>query len=166
MATGLDQQLAPVTQLRPTPAARGGHLRQRGQRVELSHQPGGGAHPARLGTHLLAQGAEQLQLPLAGPGAQLQDPTLALLELGGDEALLVGQRLAADPVLRHPGRLRAANRQKVSEAAVVLEPQVGIAAGLTLQGFLVGQPGLLLVEAVAQAVEHRVDPVVDQPPFP
>ena len=48
---------------------------------------------------------------------------------------------------------------------MVLQAQVVVAAALTLQTLLLGQPGVLIVELVAQAIEQGVDAVVDQAAF-
>ena len=98
---------------------------------------------------------------MGGAGPQLQDAPFAAFEGGRHEAFLVGQGLAADPVVGHGGGPGPAHRQEVAEAAVVLEPQVGVAAGAALAGLLLGQPAVLVVELVAKAIEQRVDAVVD-----
>ncbi len=48
---------------------------------------------------------------------------------------------------------------------MVLEPQVGVAASAALARLLLGQPGVLVVELVAQAIEEGVHTVVDQASF-
>lgn len=126
--------------------------------------PGGPADRCGQLPHLLAQLVEQLVFPLGRPGPQLQDATLAGLELGRDEALLVGQGLTPDPVLGHPGGPGPAHREEVAEAAVELQPQGGDAAEAALLLFLGGQPLILVVEPVAQPIEAVVDSIVDQPP--
>ena len=165
MATGFDQQLPPGRDLGPAIAAGGGHLGQGGEGIEVGHQPGRGPDWRGLGSDLAAQLGKQFKFPLGGAGLELQDPAFAALELGGDEALLVGQGLAADPVLRHGPGLGAAHREEVAKGAVVLQAQGGDAAGPALAGLLLGQPGVLVIELVAQAIEAAVDAIVDQAAF-
>ena len=165
MAAGLNPQLAPCAEFGPAIATGGGHLGQGGQGIEVGHQPGGAADRAGLQAHPAAQGREQVVLPLGRPGPQLQDAPLPSLEGRRDEALFVGQGLAADPMLGHGAGPGPAHRQEIAEAAVVLETQVGVAAGLAFQGFLFGQPPILVVELIAQAIQHRIDAVVDQAAF-
>ena len=165
MAAGLDQQLAPGRDLGPAIAAGGGHLGQGGEGIEVGHQPGRGPDRRGLGAHLAAQFGKQFKFPLGGAGLELQDPAFAALELGGHEALLVGQGLAADPVLRHGPGLGPAHREEVAKGAVVLQAQGGDAAGPAFAGLLLGQPGVLVIELVAQAIEAAVDAIVDQAPF-
>ena len=167
VAAGLDLQQAGfgtlgVGDLGAAVAADGGHLGQGGQGVELGHQAGGAADGGGLLAHLHPQDAEQLVLPLGGAGPELLDLALARLEIRGDEALLVGQGLAADPVLRHGARLGPAHGEEVAEGAVILELEGADAAGAALGGLQVGQPGVLVVELVAQIVQKWIHGVVDQ----
>ena len=99
---------------------------------------------------------------MAGAGPQLKDAPLPLLEIRCDEAFLVGQGLAADPVVRHGGGFGFAHRQEVPEGAVVLELEVVVAAEAAFLLLLLRQPGVLVVELIAQAIQQWVDPVVDQ----
>ena len=85
---------------------------------------------------MIAQLAEQFVFALAGAGAQLKDAPFPFLEVRGDEAFLVGQGLAPDPVIRHRGGLRFAYCEEVAEGAVVLQPQVADAGELALLLFL------------------------------
>ena len=68
-------------------------------------------------------------------------------------------------MIRHRGRLGFADGQEVAEGAVVLQAQVAVAAALPFQALLLGQPGVLIIELVAQAIQQRVHPVVDQAAF-
>ena len=68
-------------------------------------------------------------------------------------------------MLGHGAGLGAAHRQEVAEGAVVLEFESGNAAGAALGGLLLGQPGVLVVELVAQVVQQRIHAVVDQAAF-
>ena len=165
MAAGFDPQLPALHQLRPAPTAGGGHLRQGGEGIEVGHQAGGGPDRGGPLPHPAAQRGEQLDFALGGSGSQLQDAPLASLEGRRHETLLVGQGLAADPVVGHGGGSGPAHCQEVAKAAVVLEPQVGVAAGAALARLLLGQPGVLVVELVAQAIEEGVHTVVDQASF-
>ena len=165
VAARLNHQLAAVRDLWAAVAPGGGHIGEGGHRIQLGHQPGG--HPNRgcPGSHFRAQLAKQLVFPLGGPGLELQDLAFPGLELGGDEALLIGQGLAADPVVGHGCRFGPAHRQEVAKGAVVLEFEGGDATGLALERLLAPQPSVLVVELVAQAIELGIDTVVDQAPF-
>ena len=48
---------------------------------------------------------------------------------------------------------------------MVLEFEGADAAGAALGGLLLGEPGFLVVELVAQAIELGIDAVVNQAPF-
>jgi hypothetical protein len=52
-------------------------------------------------SHLHPKGAKQFVFALGGPGLELLDGALAVAQGRGHEALLIGQGLAADPVLWH-----------------------------------------------------------------
>ena len=170
MATRLDLQqagLGPVGvgDLGPAVAAGGRQVRQGGQGIELGHQPRGGPDGPRQRPHPFPQPAKQLVFPLGGTGLELQDAPLTPLQFRGDKALLIGEGLAPDPVLRHGFGFGLAHRQEVAKGAVVLEFEGGDAAGAALRQLLLRQPGVLIVELVAQAIELRVHPVVDQAPL-
>ena len=92
----------------------------------------------------------------------MENAALPLLEIRGDEAFLVGQGLAPDPVVRHGGGLGFAHRQEIAEGAVVLQFQGADAAALALLLLLVAEPGVLIVQLVAQPIQQRVDAVMDQ----
>ena len=162
MAAGLKAQLPAFHQFRPAIAAGGGHLGQGGEGIEFGHESGGGADRGGLQPHPGPQVGEQLVFPLGGPSPQLQDLPLPSFESRRHEAFLVGEGLAADPVLRYGGGAGPAHGQEVAEGAVVLEPQVGVAAGLAFEGLLFGQPVVLVIELIAQAIQHRIHPVMDQ----
>ena len=153
MAPVLDGQFPTVHKLGAAPPLRGGHLGEGGQGIEFGHLTGCGANRLGLEPRGLAQGREELQLPLGGTGAQPQDASLPLLEGRGDEALLAGEGLAADPVVGHSRRFGATHGQEIAEGAVVLETNVGMAAALALLAFLVGQPAILIIQLVAKAIE-------------
>ena len=115
MAAGFDLQQAGlgtggVGDLGAAVAAGGGHLGQGGEGVEFGHQAGGAADGGGLLADAAAQAAEQLVFPLGGAGLELLDGALAVAQGRGDEALLVGQGLAADPVLWHRRRLGLRHR--------------------------------------------------------
>ena len=55
--------------------------------------------------------------------------------------------------------------QEIAKGAGVLELEGRAAAGVPFGGLLLGQPGVLVVELVAQAIELRVHAVLDQAPF-
>ena len=101
MTTCADLQLAIVTEHWSAPAAGGGGLCQRGEGVEAGDCPGGLADRCGHRPHLLTQATEELVFPLAGPGSQLKDAPFPLFQFRGDEALLISQGLAADPMVRH-----------------------------------------------------------------
>ena len=167
MTAGLDQQqprvgAIGVGDLGCAVAAGGGQFGQAGQGIKLGHQAGGRAHRRGLLAHPRSQLTEQLVLALSRTGLELQDLAFALLERRGDEALFVGQGLAADPVVGHLARLGPAHRQEVAKGAVVLQFQGADAAGTALGGFLLGQPAVLVVELVAQPIEQGVDAVMNQ----
>ena len=48
---------------------------------------------------------------------------------------------------------------------MVLQTQVADAAELFLQTLLLGQPGVLVIELIAQAIQQRIHSVVDEPAF-
>ena len=167
MAAGFDLQQAGlgtggVGDFGAAVAAGGGHLSQRGDPIELGHQARSCADGGGLIADQGAQAAEQFVFALGRAGLELLDGALAVAQGWGDEALLVGQGLAADPVLRHRRRLGLRHRQEVAEGAVVLEFEAGEAAEPALLGFLLGQPGVLVVELVAQLIEGRINAVVEQ----
>ena len=58
----------------------------------------------------------------------------------------------------------AAHRQEIAEGVVVLQPQVAVATELALMLLLLAEPGVLIIQLVAQTVEQWVN-AVDQPPF-
>jgi len=99
----------------------GAQLRQGGDGIELRHQPRGGPDGPGLLAHVAAQLAEEVVFPLGGPSPQLQNLAFAALECWRHEALLVGQGLPADPVIRHRRGLGPAHRQEIAEVAVVLQ---------------------------------------------
>ena len=66
---------------------------------------------------------------------------------------------------RYRRRLGPAGGQKIPKGAVILQAQVGVAAGPPLLGLLLGQPLVLVVQLVAQAIQHRIESIVDQAPF-
>ena len=117
------------------------------------------------GADLLTQLAKQLIFPLAGACPQLEDAAFPLFEIRGDEPFLIGQGLAADPVVRHRRGLGFAHRQEIAEGAVVLQLQGGDTAALALLLLLIGKPGVLIIQLVAQPIKERVNPVVDQSAF-
>ena len=162
MAAGLQLQPPAVGDGWCAVATAGGHIGQAGEGIEGSNGAGRLADRGGHGPHLLAQLAEQLVFPLAGPGPQLEDAALPLLEIRGDEAFFVGQGLAPDPVVRHGGGLGFAHRQEVAEGAVVLQLQGADATALALLLLLVAEPGVLIVQLVAQPIQQRVDAVMDQ----
>ena len=63
--------------------------------------------------------------------------------------------------MRHSGGLGFAHRQEIAEGAVVLQFQGADATELALLLLLVTEPGVLIVELVAQPIQQWVDAVVD-----
>ena len=158
-------ELTALHQFRGAVAAGGGGIGQAGEGIQAGNGPGGLPDWGGHGSHLFPQPAEQFVLALIGPGPQLEDRALPLLEIGGDEAFFIGQGLAADPVVRHGAGLGFAHRQEVTEGAVVLQPQVAVAAQPALLLLLLAQPGVLIIQLIAQAIEQGVDAVLDQAAF-
>ena len=140
----------------------GGHIGQAGESIEGRDGASRLADRAGHGPHLFTQFAEQLVFPLASPGPQLEDAALSLLEIRGDEAFLVGQGLAPYPVGRHCGGLGFAHRQVIAEGAVMLQLQGADATELTLLLLLIAEPGVLIVQLVAQPIKQWVDAVMEQ----
>ena len=165
MPAARDVQGARIVQLRCAPTTGSGGVGQGRQGIQAGDGAGGFSNRGGHGPHLFAQLAEQFVFALASPSTQLEDAAFPLLEFGGDESLFVGQRLPADPMIRHRAGLGFADGQEVAEGAVVLQTQVVVAAAFALQPFLFSQPGVLIVQLVAQAIEQRVHPVVDEAAF-
>ena len=106
--------------------------------------------------------AEQLVFPLCCPGFQLEDPTFAVLELWSNEALLVRQGLPSNPVVRHVLGFGLTDGEEVAKGAVVLEFQGADPAVPPFRLLLLSQPGVLVIQLVAQTIELWVHAVVDQ----
>ena len=68
-------------------------------------------------------------------------------------------------MVRHGGGLGFAHRQEVAEGAVVLQFQGADATALALLLLLMAEPGVLVIQLVAQSIQQRVDAVVDQIAF-
>ena len=148
-----ERQFTAVGELRRTKVAGSGHVRQASEGIEAGHRPGSFADQRGHGSHLLPQLHEQLVFPLAGAGAQLKNASFPLFEFGGDEAFFVGQGLATDPVVGHRCSFGFAHGEEVAEGAVVLKLQGADPADLAFLLFLLGEPSVLIVELVAEAVE-------------
>ena len=106
-----------------------------------------------MAPHLLPQVHEEFVFPLAGAGAQLKNASLPFLEFGSDETFFVGQGLATDPMFRYRRCFGFAHCKEIAKGAVVLKSQGADAADLPLLLFLLSEPGVLVIELVAQAVE-------------
>ena len=83
MAAGLQLQPPTVGDGRGAVAAAGGHIGQAGEGIEGSNGASRLADRGGHGPHLFPELAEQLIFPLAGPGPQLEDAALPLLEIRG-----------------------------------------------------------------------------------
>ena len=68
-------------------------------------------------------------------------------------------------MLRHRGGLGFAHREEVAEGAVILQPQIAVAAEAAFLLFLMVQPGVLVIELISQPIEQWIDAIVHQPPL-
>ena len=135
VAAAFDRNAGLRRQLRARPVQRLRALGETRQRVQLAQRRR--AAPERL--QPVVERVQQLfvQQPLARqrPLACAQYLVLELLELLGDVALGVGQRLPAGVVGRRLGRLRLADLDVVAVHPVVAELEGGDAGGLALARF-------------------------------
>ena len=99
MTALFDHQAAIRCDLRSAPTSCGSGLRQAGERVKARDRPRGPADRFCVFADLPSQVAEQFVLALGGPGTHLKNLSLPCLEVGGDEAFLIRQGLAANPVV-------------------------------------------------------------------
>ena len=99
MTALFDHQAAIRCDLRSTPASRGSDLRQAGERIKACDRPCGPADCFCVIADLPSQFTEQFVFALGGTGTNLKDLPLPCLEVGGDEAFLIRQGLAANPVV-------------------------------------------------------------------
>ena len=95
MAAGHDAHLAAIGKCGALVAVLGRHLGQRGGHVQLRHRGGRGAYALRLRGHTLAHAGEKLLFERQDLLLGIQHFALVILQLGGGEALGVGQRLLA-----------------------------------------------------------------------
>ena len=104
MAAVLDLEAQRAVDLGPHVAGDVRDLGQRRERVEPRHQLGQRQDATRGLGDAPAQPVERLELERDAPLVGAEDLGLVVGELGGDEALGVGQRLLAHVVARHPRR--------------------------------------------------------------
>ena len=100
------------------PVAGGRRLGEPGDRVEPSDASRGAVDPSGVGRDLFAQLAKQLLLERLDPLLRLQDLRLVLLQLRGDVALAVRDRLLALVVVGDEVQVRLRDLDEVAEHLV------------------------------------------------
>ena len=98
-------------------------------------------------------------------GTQLGNASLTIFQFGGDEAFFVGQGLASDLVVRHRSCLGFAHRENVAEGQAVLQVQGAGTAHLLIMLLILSEPGDLIIELVAEAIDFGLNTIVKQTPF-
>ena len=127
-----------------------GHLGQRGQHVQIRHAPAG-LLDARNGEGELAPHPQEKSLLEARDTVvRVEDLLLPLLQLQGEVAFRVGQRLLAYEALGDARQVRSGDLQVVAEDLVVPDLERGDAGLLALCGL---QPGDEVASPVAGAPE-------------
>ncbi len=134
--------------------------------VDLGHGGGGLLDAGHLGGHLEPQISEQLKFQGGHPVGGGEDVALQVLQLLGDVALAVHQRLLADIGLRHQLLEGVGHLDVVAEHLVVADLQ-GADAGFFLFACLhLGDDALAAVEDGAEPVHLRVEAVTDELTLP
>ena len=150
MAPVVELDHAAVVDLRPAVAVPVRHLGERRQRVGGGHaRRRAPAAARRRPATRVAQRGEELQLQRDPPLVGAEDLRLELGELGGDEALGVGEGLLAPVVGRDGGEVRARDLDVVAEDAVVADLERGDAGALALARLDGGDPARARREAMS-----------------
>ena len=152
MASRRDLDDPGLVHLRPAVVVLGRHLGKGAQRVQLCDQRCRQLHPRHLSRRLCPQRGEQVVFQRRVPVMGGEHLVLQILQLLGDIALAVHQRLLAYVVRRHLVLKGVAHLDIVSEHLVVPHLQ-GTDAGLLLL------PGLQLRDEPLAAGEYPPQPV-------
>ena len=133
-----------------------GHDRQGDQHIQGGQAVGGAADALRPGGHLLADLLEQRVLQLADAVLGPQHLLLVVLQLFGDEALGIGQGLAADIVGRDSRQVALGDLDRVAEDPVVADLEGRDAGAGLFLGLQAGDEALALAADGAQFIQLGV----------
>ncbi len=142
-----------------------GHDRQGDQHVQGGQAVGGAADALRPVRHLFADLLEQRVLQLADAVLGPQHLLLVVLQLFGDEALGIGQGLAADVIGRDSRQVALGDLDGVAEDPVVADLEGRDAGAGLFLGLQAGDEALALAADGAQFVQFGVVAGSDDAPL-
>ena len=141
-------------------------LCQRAKHVGGGNGLSRGLEPVRLGRDLLPHPGEALIFQRRQTFAGRKHLALQCLELGGDVALAVGERLLTNIIRRSLFDIRFGNFDIIAEHFVIAHPELGNAGALPLAGFDIGKAVVAAAHQIPQTVDLLVKAAADDSALP